>query len=314
MKSVIAILLGCTLVTSSLFIVFCLFRILKQLLQQSFQIKQLEQSLAQQQQTTTDARIHHQSDLHQLQSNLQQQAQEQGSAQSQLQMNHIAQLQDSLYKGIKELRLATGDSLERNGKSLELRFQHLQQTTDTHLQRIAEQVETRLQQGFDKTQAVFTDIVKRLAIIDTAQKRITDLSSQVVDLQQLLNDKRARGAFGEVQLTHLLKNVLPDNHYSLQHTLSNQQRCDCLLYLPKPTGHIVIDAKFPLETYRKLSEHAASEPQHKSLSTQFQRDIKHHIQTISDKYIIEGETAEGAIMFIPAEAIFAEIHAHPNPS
>jgi len=176
---------------------------------------------------------------------------------------------------------------------------------------ISGKVESRLNEGFEKTNATFIDVVKRLALIDEAQKKITELSSSVISLQSILDDKRSRGAFGEVQLTNLIKNMLPERCFSLQHTLSNGKRCDCLLRLPAPTGNVVIDAKFPLETYRKLHDGANTlQVSEKTLQQQFRQDLKIHIQAIAEKYLIPGETADGAMMFIPAEAIFADIHAH----
>lgn len=123
-------------------------------------------------------------------------------------------------------------------------------------------------------------------------------------------DKRARGAFGEVQLATLIANVLPSTHYRMQYTLSNQKRADCILFLPDPTGNVVIDAKFPLETYQKLMNTDNASVERKSLQQQFRQDLQKHIKDIAEKYIIPNETADGAVMFIPAEAIFAEIHAN----
>jgi DNA recombination protein RmuC len=179
-----------------------------------------------------------------------------------------------------------------------------------HLRSISGQVEKRLNEGFEKTTATFTDIIKRLALIDEAQKRITELSSNVMSLKELLSDKRSRGAFGEVQLATLIRNVLPEQHFALQHTLSNGKRPDCMLFLPDPTGNIAIDAKFPLETYQHLMELDISEAERKTYRQQFKKDIMHHIRSISEKYVLPNETAEGAVMFIPAESVFAEIHAH----
>lgn len=186
----------------------------------------------------------------------------------------------------------------------------LTETTDKRLQDISGQVEKRLSEGFDKTTKTFNDIVKRLALIDDAQKKITELSTNVVSLQEVLADKRSRGAFGEVQLNSLIRNVLPEQHFSLQHTLSNGKVADCVVFLPEPTGNVVIDAKFPLESYRKLTDINSGEFDRKQAERQFKIDIKKHIQDISGKYLIDNETAEGAVMFIPAEAVFAEIHAH----
>ena len=147
-------------------------------------------------------------------------------------------------------------------------------------------------------------------ISDDAQKKITELSTNVVSLQEVLADKRSRGAFGEVQLTALLRNVLPEPHFALQHTLSNGRIADCMLFLPKPSGNTVIDAKFPLESYKRMTDAALSAEERKQAQRQFKVDIKKHINDIADKYIIANETADGAIMFLPAEAIFAELHAY----
>jgi len=132
----------------------------------------------------------------------------------------------------------------------------------------------------------------------------------VVSLQEVLADKRSRGAFGEVQLNSLIRNVLPEQQFSLQHTLSNGKIADCILFLPEPTGNVVIDSKFPLESYRVMTDNEADGLARKNALKQFKIDIKKHINDIASKYLIEHETADGTVMFIPAESVFAEIHAH----
>jgi DNA recombination protein RmuC len=219
-------------------------------------------------------------------------------------------LQESLQQTMHDMRQQISQFLETNTKSINERIEGLNKTTNERLKDISGQVEKRLAEGFEKTTQTFTDIVKRLALIDEAQKKITELSSNVVSLQSILSDKRSRGAFGEVQLNSLIRNVMPENSFSLQHTLSNDKRADCVLFLPEPSGHIVIDAKFPLETYRRLNDQPLSDIEKRPLESQFRQDLKAHINAIADKYIIAHETADGAMMFIPAEAIFAEIHAH----
>src|SRR3990167_11167046 len=178
------------------------------------------------------------------------------------------------------------------------------------MKEINQQVEKRLAEGFEKTNETFSDIIKRLALIDAAQKKITELSSSVMSLQEILNDKRSRGTFGEVQLSALIHNMIPEQHFSFQHLLSNNKRPDCMLFLPEQTGNIAIDAKFPLENFRLLIDSSLLEAEKREAERQFKLDIRKHIQDISEKYIIPGETADGAMMFIPAEAVFAEIHAH----
>jgi DNA recombination protein RmuC len=200
--------------------------------------------------------------------------------------------------------------LQRSTQNLSQQFDKLNESTQKHLLHISESVETKLAKGFEKTNETFTNIIQRLAIIDDAQKKITDLSQNVVSLQEILSDKRSRGAFGEIQLNTLIQNVLPANSYQLQQTLSNGTRVDCLLLLPEPTGKIAIDAKFPLENFKKYADNEKAETERLTAKQQFKVDIKKHIQDISQKYIIPGETGDGALMFIPAEAIFAEIHAH----
>ncbi|MFA6409205.1 MAG: DNA recombination protein RmuC [Gammaproteobacteria bacterium] len=229
---------------------------------------------------------------------------------SEQQLNNLKIITDSLQKGMLDVRSQVLEMLKTNTHNLELRLNKLTDDTNLRLKEINNRVEQRLSEGFEKTTATFTDVVKRLALIDEAQKKITELSVNVVSLQEILSDKRSRGAFGEVQLSALLRNVLPENHFSLQHTLSNGKRADCILFLPDPTGNIVIDAKFPLESFQRLSNANLTENERQEARQQFRSDIRKHIQDIAGKYILEGETSDGALMFIPAEAIFAEIHAN----
>lgn len=225
------------------------------------------------------------------------------------QMDALKILQDTLQKGVQENRQHVKEALTDYATELGKRVDQLTQTTETRLKEINHQVEKRLTEGFEKTNATFGDIIKRLALIDAAQKKITELSSDIVSLQEILNDKRSRGTFGEVQLSALIHNMVPEQHYSFQHLLSNNKRPDCMLFLPEPTGNIAVDAKFPLENYRLFTDSNFAEAERQQAEKQFKLDIRKHIQDIADKYIIPGETADGAVMFIPAEAIFAEIHA-----
>ncbi len=185
----------------------------------------------------------------------------------------------------------------------------LRQVVDERLQEISGKVTERLDEGFKKTNETFTRVMERLATIDKAQEKIDGLTTNVVSLQALLGDKRSRGAFGEVQLEGLVKNIMPSESYAMQHTLPNGTRVDCALFLPEPTGTVAVDSKFPLENYHRLSDSAASDEERKRAQTQFKADVKKHIDDISQKYIISNVTSDGAVMFIPAEAVFAEIHA-----
>ena len=176
---------------------------------------------------------------------------------------------------------------------------------------LAKVVDERLDRTEKATGQIVTDLRERLVRIDEAQKKIGDLSTQVVSLQEVLSNKQARGAFGEVQLNDLVVNALPPSAYALQHTLSSGVRADCVLKLPNPPGSIAIDAKFPLESYRILRDMGASDPQtHAAAQRGFQQAMRKHIGDIRDKYIIPGETAESALMFLPSEAIYAELHAN----
>ncbi len=223
------------------------------------------------------------------------------------QIQSLKTLQDSLHGGMSQVRQQLTASLSQHTESLNSRLETLAQVTDQRLRAISTEVEQRLAQGFEKTTTTFADVVKRLALIDEAQKKITELTGSVVSLQEILADKKSRGAFGEVQLNALIRNVMPEQTFILQHTLSNSNRADVLLLLPEPTGRLVIDAKFPLENYRQLHN---GQVDRKTAEQAFRKDIRTHIEHIAKKYIIPGETSDGAMMFIPAEAIFAEIHAN----
>jgi DNA recombination protein RmuC len=173
---------------------------------------------------------------------------------------------------------------------------------------ISNLLETKVANGLEKNSATFTDIVKRLALIDSTQKNINEVSSNLMGLQKILADKKSRGAFGEIQLKNLIENMLPRENFQLQYTLPNGTRCDCLLLLPSPTNNIAIDAKFPLESFQKIIDLSLSDLDRQKYTQLFKQNIKKHIEDISQKYIIPNETANGAMMFIPAEAVFAEIH------
>lgn len=181
------------------------------------------------------------------------------------------------------------------------------------LRNLAGQVNSRLDEGMRKTSDTFANIMARLAAIDEAQKKIDGLAGSMVSLQEILGDKRARGAFGEVQLEALVRNALPPEACAFQATLPNGTRVDCLLELPPPTGRVAIDAKFPLENYNRMFDPALEQAGRKAAQTAFRADVCRHIDAIADKYILPGVTADGAVMFLPAEAIFAELHAaHPE--
>lgn len=206
-----------------------------------------------------------------------------------------------------------GESLKLASEQLSRSVDSLVQRVDTQLNQITGKVTERLEEGFKKTNETFVSVMQRLSTIDEAQKKIDGLASNVVSLQSLLGDKRSRGAIGEVQLEDIVRNILPPNAYEFQCVLSTGVRVDCLLSLPEPTGSIGVDAKFPLENYKRLIDSEAQPATRDSAERQFRADVRLHVDAIANKYIIPGETADGAVMFIPAEAIFAEIHGnHPE--
>lgn len=185
----------------------------------------------------------------------------------------------------------------------------LSKNVDGRLDQIGGKVNERLDEGFKKTNETFVSVMTRLATIDEAQKKIDGLTTSMVSLQELLGDKRSRGAFGEVQLEALVRNILPPQSYEMQFSLPNGTRADCVLKLPEPTGMVVVDSKFPLENYHRMF--GADTPAERLVAEkQFKVDMKRHVDDIGNKYVIADVTSDGAVMFIPAEAVFAEIHAH----
>ncbi|MCX7136717.1 MAG: DNA recombination protein RmuC [Proteobacteria bacterium] len=219
--------------------------------------------------------------------------------------DELKQTRDTLHA----LQLALANNL---GESREAMVTKLAETTqlltgkiDERLEQISGKVNERLDEGFKKTNETFTNVMTRLATIDEAQKKIETLTGSVVSLQELLGDKRARGAFGEVQLEAIVRNALPETAFEFQYTFARGVRADCVLKLPAPTGLIAIDSKFPLENFERMFLDGAE----RITAAAFKADVRKHIDDISNKYIIPGETSDGAIMFLPAEAVFAEIHA-----
>jgi len=184
----------------------------------------------------------------------------------------------------------------------------LGKTLEDRLDAMSKRIGDGLVQHSEKSGKTMGDLHERLAVIDSAQKKITDLSEQVVGLQDLLSNKQARGAFGEIQLNDLVTSILPPSAYEFQSTMGNGKRADCLLKLPNPPGSIVIDSKFPLESFQALRD-ATDDTTKIQASRAFTADVLKHVKDIADKYIIPGETAESALMFLPSEAVYAELHA-----
>lgn len=212
---------------------------------------------------------------------------------------------------IKEL----GEFKFEFSKSLQDDFKGLNETIERRLNYINDKVNERLDQNFEKTNKTFASILERISKIDEAQKNIDKLSVDIIKLQSVLTDKKTRGIFGETNLQYILDSVFGKNDkvYQMQYMLSNNTIVDAILFAPDPLGTIAIDSKFPLENYQIMTNTALDKTVRDNATKLFKADIKKHIDAIKDKYIIPGETAGEAIMFLPAEAIFAEINAyHPD--
>lgn len=180
---------------------------------------------------------------------------------------------------------------------------------EQRLAQVQQQMNENLHGTARRTAQSLGDLQQRLATIDKAQENITKLSGDVLSLQDILSNKQTRGAFGEIQLNDIVLNALPSDSYTLQATLSNGRRADCLIHLPNPPGPIVIDSKFPLEGYEAL-RNAGTDWDLSEARKALRTSVRKHIKDISEKYILEGETADGALMFLPSEAVYAELHAN----
>ena len=192
-------------------------------------------------------------------------------------------------------------------------FVKLNEHINEKLRLINDAVNERLDQNFEKTNKTFQSVLERLAKIDEAQKKIDVLSSDIVSLQSVLTDKKTRGIFGEVNLEHIMSNVFGENNtriFKMQYSFDNGTIADCCLFAPEPLGTIAIDSKFPLEHYEIMVNKDNSEDIRKQAEKEFKNDMKKHIDAISSKYIIPNVTSDQAIMFLPAEAIFAEVNAY----
>ncbi|MCG8035726.1 MAG: DNA recombination protein RmuC [Candidatus Thiodiazotropha taylori] len=256
-----------------------------------------------------DGRLQQQEKLAELRESMTRSLAHQREAFDERQAQSMSKQHETLQSGMGEVRKQVAEALTQHADNLGKRVEGLTTATDQRLKEISGQVEKRLSEGFEKTTETFNQVLTHLTRIDEAQKKITELSTNVVSLQEVLSDKRSRGAFGEVQLSALVRNVMPESGFSLQHTLSNGRRADCVLFLPDPTGNVAIDAKFPLESYQRMLDDELPESDRTQAQRQFRIDIRKHMEDIASRYIIPGETSDGAVMFIPAEAVFAEIHA-----
>ena len=232
----------------------------------------------------------------------------------------------SLFKNINESNITERlGNLENNltreigdfkfdlNRNLNTDFNNLTDRMDNRLNLINDKVNERLDENFDKSNKTFEAILERLSKIDEAQKKIDSLSTDIIDLQSVLTDKKTRGIFGEVNLMNIMCNVFGEKNdkiYKMQYSFENNTIADCVLFAPEPLGIVAIDSKFPLENYQLMIDKKISNEQRCKAVKNFKNDLKKHIDDISSKYIIKGVTSNQAIMFLPAEAIFAEINAY----
>ena len=218
----------------------------------------------------------------------------------------LGKLEVSLTKELGEFKTDINKNLNDD-------FNKLNDKLEKRLLAINEKVNERLDQNFEKTNKTFMNVVERLSKIDEAQKKIETLSTDIVSLQSVLTDKKTRGIFGEVSLNNILSSIFGEKNdkiYRIQYTLSTGVIADSVLFAPEPLGTICIDSKFPLEHYEIMVDKKRSQDEREKAEKMFKMDMKKHIDAISDKYIIPGETTDQAILFLPAEAIFAEVNAY----
>lgn len=221
----------------------------------------------------------------------------------------MMQAQSSLAGRLAQLAETQAAAQTQLGERLQAQERALAKTVEERLADMAKRMDDGLQQSSHRQATSLHDLRERLAVIDAAQKNITELSAQVVSLQDILSNKQTRGAFGEIQLVDLVQAALPPSAYEFQATLPGGKRVDCLLKLPNPPGPIGVDAKFPLESWH-LMRRAKDDAEKLTAGRAFATDILKHVRDIAEKYIIPGETAESALMFLPSEAIYAELHAN----
>lgn len=218
----------------------------------------------------------------------------------------IAKLELSVVKELGEFKIDLT-------KEFNTDFLTLDEKIENRLRMINDHVNERLDQNFEKTNKTFTSVLERLSKIDEAQKKIDTLSNDIVSLQGILTDKKTRGIFGEVNLQNIMASVFGDHNkkiYQMQYSLENGTIVDCALFAPSPLGLIGIDSKFPLENYRNMVDKNNSIDIREKAEKNFKNDMKKHIDAIASKYIIPGITTDQAILFLPAEAIFAYVNAY----
>ncbi|MEQ8394253.1 DNA recombination protein RmuC [Thalassobaculum sp.] len=221
----------------------------------------------------------------------------------------LVQSQAELAGRLAQIAESQAAAQARMAEQLQTQERELAKKLEERLADVTRRIGESLEKSSVTTQTTMTDLKERLAVIDVAQKNITTLSTQVVGLQDILTNKQARGAFGEIQLNDLVVQALPPSAYAFQATLASGRRVDCLLTLPNPPGAIAIDAKFPLEFYQALRD-AGSDAERDAARRGLAQAITKHVKDIEERYIVPGETADSALMFLPSEAVYAELHAN----
>lgn len=224
-------------------------------------------------------------------------------------ISNLEKTQNAATGNIKDISEMISKNLEINNNKIDLNISELKKEVQEKLTAISDRVDNKLSDSFGKSNDIFNKIINKINMIEEAQNKMEDLSKNVTNLQNVLSDKQSRGAWGEVQLEQIISNIFPKNNYITQHKLSNGNKVDFYLKIPDPSFDIAIDSKFPFENYKKMVSEENKTLKEKATKL-FKSDVKKHIDDIANKYIVIGETADYAIMFLPAEAVFAEIHAY----
>jgi DNA recombination protein RmuC len=221
-------------------------------------------------------------------------------------IERLGKLETTTVKELSEFKLDIVKNLNED-------FAKTNDMLENRLRMMNDRVNERLDDNFNKTNKTFTSVLERLSKIDEAQKKIDTLSTDIVSLQSILTDKKSRGIFGEINLKHILVSIFGEKNdrvYRLQYSFDNNTIADAVIFAPEPLGTVAIDSKFPLEHYQIMVDKNRSRAERELAEKQFKIDVKRHIDAIASKYIIPGVTSNQAIMFLPAEALFAEINAY----
>jgi DNA recombination protein RmuC len=219
---------------------------------------------------------------------------------------HAGELEERMAE-IVRVQADTAGRVHTMGEVLSGRQAELARAVSERLDTVTHRLGQSMQQQTQSTMANLAKLNERLAVIDNAQKNLTDLSSQVTSLRQVLANKQARGAFGQGRMEAIVQDGLPKDSYAFQYTLSNNKRPDCAIFLPNDNRPLIIDAKFPLEAFTALHE-ARGDGERDVAARRVRQDITRHFTDIAERYLIPGETQDLALMFVPSESVYAELH------